>query len=79
VIYEPGPEGVWDYRLIFIDTEGMIYRLKITDLTWHTYCDRLRGEDCDPARIASAAWLRSSMVYLRIGLSGAGKMVRCSD
>jgi len=71
VIYEAGPEGVWDYRLSFVDGETALYRLKIVDLTWHYYCDSLRSEDCTPAQIASelAGVLKTSTVYLRIGLS----------
>jgi hypothetical protein len=74
-IYEPGPEGSWDYRLIFADGQGEFYRLKITDLTWHYYCDSLRGEANDPTRIASTltTTLKSSKVYLRIGLSRGWK------
>ena len=75
VLYEQGLEGVWDYRIVFMDSEGTIYRLKITDLTWHYYCDSLRGEDSDPAKIASGltAILKSSMVYLRVGLARGWK------
>lgn len=71
VYYEPGPDGVWDYRLSFVDSESALYRLKIVDLTWHYYCDSLRGGDREPARIASelSAMLKASAVYLRIGLS----------
>ncbi len=74
-IYEPGPEGVWDYRLIFYDGKENYYRLKITDLTWHYYCDSLRDERRDPAAIALklTAILQSQKVYLRIGLSRGWK------
>ncbi len=74
-IYEAGPEGVWDYRLIFYDGEDHYYRLKITDLTWHYYCDSLRGESSDPVAIAAKLTeiLRSRKVYLRIGLSRGWK------
>jgi hypothetical protein len=70
-VYEPGPEGTWDYRLAFVDGETVLYRLKIVDLTWHYYCDSHRGADRAPDRIATdlTTKLKSSTVYLRIGLS----------
>ena len=71
VIYEQGVEGPWDYRLWFTDGQGNFYRLKITDLTWHYYCDSLRGEDRDPDKISAelTEQLAGRDVYLRIGLS----------
>ncbi len=38
----------WDYRLSFEDSKGETYRLKITDLTWHYYCDNLRAQGETP-------------------------------
>jgi hypothetical protein len=76
VLYEPGEdEGVWSYRLAFIDNHDELYRLKITDLTWNYYCASLRGEDDDPAQIAARLTqvLCSGKVYLRIGLSRGWK------
>jgi hypothetical protein len=75
VIYEEGMEGVWDYRLMFIDGEEKHYRLKITDLTWHYYCDSLRGENRDLTQLSLdlTTRLRSSEVFLRIGLSRGWK------
>lgn len=75
VIYEQGMEGTWDYRLRFTDGEGKHYRLKITDLTWHYYCDSLRGEDRDPTQISTelTALLTTKDVFLRIGLSRGWK------
>jgi len=75
VIYAEGPEGAWDYRLMFSDNLGNIYRLKITDLTWHYYCDSLRSNGHEPSEIASQLTdiLRSSKVYLRIGLARGWK------
>ena len=71
VIYEPGEEGAWDYRLEFSDLSDTTYRLKITDLTWHYYCDSLRDEKRDPKRIAAelSETLRARTIYLRIGLA----------
>jgi hypothetical protein len=71
VKYEKDVSGKWDYRLQFIDGEGRFYRLKITDLTWHYYCDSRRDEKHSPAQIASelTQMLRSYKVYARIGLS----------
>ena len=71
VIYEADDEGVWDYRLRFQDGQGASYRLKITDLTWHYYCDAQRGENRPPAHIAAdlTQMLQTSAAYLRIGLA----------
>jgi hypothetical protein len=70
-IYERGVEGAWDYRLVFSDQAGAKYRLKITDLTWHYYCNSVRDATRDPKRIATelSEILRSRKVYLRIGLA----------
>jgi hypothetical protein len=69
--YERGPEGTWDYRLLFHDRTGEFYRLKITDLTWQYYCQNQRGSNRDQAKIAASLTdvLKSSKVYLRIGLA----------
>jgi hypothetical protein len=71
VKYEKEITGKWDYRLRFLDPQGCKYRLKITDLTWHYYCDSLRNETHAPAQIAVELthMLQSNKVYLRIGLS----------
>ena len=68
--YKEGFEGTWDYRLAFKDA-GEWYNLKITDLTWHYYCDCLRGQGKEPAQIAAelTAMLKQREVYLRVGLS----------
>lgn len=75
VIYEAGEEGTWDYRLHFTDGQGTFYRLKITDLTWHYYCDSLRGQDRNPATISSelTSVLKSNEVFLRVGLARGWK------
>ena len=75
VIYEPGIEGPWDYRLRFLAGQGTHYRLKITDLTWHYYCDSLRGDNCDPHQISAelTKQLAAREVFLRIGLSRGWK------
>ena len=71
VLYEQGPEGVWDYRLMFFDRQDRFFRLKITDLTWHYFCDSQRKDCPEPKDIAArlTALLKSSKVYLRIGLA----------
>jgi hypothetical protein len=76
VIYAPEQDGAWDYRLLFNDAAGCGYRLKIVDLTWHYYCDRQRGDNCEPRQIADmlTAILRSRDVFLRIGLSRGWSM-----
>ncbi len=65
----------WDYRLVFEDGRGETYRLKITDLTCHYYCDNRRGQGEMPITIADklTAELQSRKVYLRIGLSRGWK------
>lgn len=77
-IYAPGEKGegdAWDYRLVFRDNAGERYRLKITDLTWHYYCDSLRSEKSDAQHIASELTylLKSRIVFLRIGLARGWK------
>ncbi len=71
VIYGQAADGNWDYRLAFRDQANAYYRLKITDLTWHRYCDRQRGPGQQPPQIAArlAGVLKSRRVVLRIGLS----------
>jgi hypothetical protein len=75
VIYASGEEGTWDYRLNFIDGEEKFYKLKITDLTWHYYCDSLRETGLEPVQIAEkmTAFLQSHQVYIRIGLARGWK------
>ncbi|MBN2549604.1 MAG: hypothetical protein JXB15_10630 [Anaerolineales bacterium] len=75
VRYAPGERGAWDYRLSFTDAEDITYRLKITDLTWHYFCDSLRDENHDPQQISAelSNRLHSRTVYLRIGLSRGWK------
>jgi len=70
-IYQQDSEGTWDYRIEFVDGQGKSFKLKITDLTWHYYCNSLRGEDRDPTQIAQELTMRAraNEVYLRIGLS----------
>lgn len=76
VIYESGEEDSWDYRLRFTDKAGQFYSLKITDLTWQYYCHSLMVPDRDQRTIASelTAKLRSSEVYLRVGLARGWKL-----
>jgi len=74
-IYEPGEEDTWDYRLAFLDQKKQSYRLKITDLTWHYYCDSQRSGQNTPQQIVSQLTqkLQSSKIYLRIGLARGWK------
>lgn len=71
VMYKPDQENTWDYRMSFLDNRRVFYRLKINDLTWHYFCNSLRGENNDPTTIASKLTkeLLSKKVYLRIGLA----------
>lgn len=72
-IYGPGSfdENAWDYRLQFYDEAGQYYSLKITDLTWHLYCDAQRSPERQPAEIAAGLTrlLQARKVLLRLGLS----------
>jgi len=73
--YESSLEGTWDYRIEFTDNSGARYRLKITDLTWHYYCNSQRGQFSEPEECAAemARMLHGKTVYLRIGLSRGWK------
>lgn len=75
IIYESGPDGTWDYRIEFKDSSDASYRLKITDLTWHYYCNSQRGQFSSPDALAGqmAKMLQDKNVYLRIGLSRGWK------
>jgi Dual OB-containing domain len=74
-IYEQSPEEKCKYRLGFVDGEGATYWLTVTDLAWRYYCDYQRQNGRDPRGIASelTAVLKSSQVYLRIGLARGWK------
>lgn len=71
VKYEQDANAKWNYRLRFVDGGGCIYRLKITDLTWHYYCHSLLDETHSPGQIARLLTdqLQNCKVYLRIGLA----------
>jgi hypothetical protein len=75
VLYEPGTEGNWDYRMAFIDGAGRVYRLKIVDLTWQYYCASLKDETRAPKEIASiiSQDISNRRVFLRIGLARGWK------
>ncbi len=75
VEYGPGPQGTWDYRVLFKDHADKWYRLKVVDLTWLYYCASLRGEDTQPAQIAEqlTRLLRRRRTWLRIGLTRGWK------
>jgi len=71
VKYEKDIRGNWDYRLSFYDIGDKYFRLKITDLTWQYFCRSQRSKGQTPTGISEFATrvLKSSRVYLRIGLS----------
>lgn len=76
VLYAPENEkSAWDYRILFYDSTHTWFRLKITDLTWQHYCDHLRvnGMEHSDIAIQLTNQLKSSKVYLRIGLSRGWK------
>jgi len=70
-IYEPGDGGKYKYRLRFIDGDNAPYGLSVTDLAWRYHCDAQRKQGREPGEIAShlTSTLKSSTVYLRIGLA----------
>ena len=70
-IHELSPQGKWNYRLVFFDGEGVTYRLTVTDLAWRYYHDRQRQDGREPNEITRRLTrvLKSSQVYLRIGLA----------
>lgn len=70
VEYHSEQEGSWSYHIVFKDDVSW-YRLKITDLTWHYYCDLYRADGREPSEIASemTTTLKRVKVYLRIGLA----------
>jgi len=76
IIYESGLEGTWDYRIEFKDGSGASYRLKITDLTWHYFCNSQRGQFSTAESCAAqmTRMLHDRNVYLRIGLSRGWKI-----
>jgi hypothetical protein len=71
LVHELGPEGQWKYRLHFIDRQGSIYWLTVTDLTWRYFMDYQRGHGKSPPQICREllAALRRCEVFLRIGLT----------
>lgn len=73
--YEQSPDGKWKYRLGFVDGAETTYWLTVTDLAWRYYCDDQRRNGRDPKEIASelTTALKSSQVYLRIGLARGWK------
>lgn len=76
VIYAPEKEGgAWDYRLHFYDRSDAFYRLKVTDLTWHYYCNDLRIKGMEPEQITETltGLLKKRKVFLRIGLARGWK------
>ncbi len=74
-IYEQSPEGKWKYRIGFVDGDETTYWLTVTDLVWRYYCD----DQCRPGRAPQVissemtSMLKSSEVYLRIGLARGWK------
>jgi len=69
-IIEPRDDA-WKYRLRFADQSDAEYRLAITDLTWRYFCDAQKRAGTAPEKLAAELTdrLRSSQVYVRIGLA----------
>jgi hypothetical protein len=65
-------DGIWGYRINFIDESDESYRLRVTDLAFHCYLDEIRVKrdiSGDQVGVIVAECLRGKVVYLRIGLS----------
>ncbi len=64
-------EGKWRYRFEFVDESKNLYKLTVTDLSWRYYNDSERSVGHTPEETSSKLTekLRSSEVYLRIGLA----------
>ena len=72
LIYEPKSDGKWDYRLVFKDQAGQVYRLAVTDLAYRCYLDYGRLEVAYPVdELLSrlAALFNQRATFLRIGLA----------
>ncbi len=73
VLHQQTDEGGWDYRLVFTDSSGDRYKLKITDLAFRYFVDRQR-ERAESAAFHAAEDVKRALkscreVYLRIGLA----------
>jgi len=72
VLFSPGANGRWQYRLGFTDQGGQQYRLPVTDLAFRAYADYLRDQRAVPPEAVAhrlTAILRANPVFLRIGLA----------
>ncbi len=72
VLFSPGTNGRWQYRLRFIDQSGQQYRLPVTDLAFRAYLDYLRDQRAvSPINVAHrlTTILQKNPVFLRIGLA----------
>lgn len=70
-IHEQTPEGKWKYRIGFVDNGETTFWLSVTDLAWRYFIDHQRKAGRSPEQISKglASRLKSSEVYLRVGLS----------
>ena len=70
-VYEQALDGKWRYRLGFVEGDGLIYWLTVTDLAWRYFNEHQRRDGRDPGAISAdlTALLRSNEVFLRIGLA----------
>ncbi len=64
-------EGKWRYRLGFIDASDVTHWLTVTDLSWRYYIDFQfkAGHSAEEISATLTQKLRSSQVYLRVGLA----------
>ena len=72
VIYEPKAGGKWDYRMVFKDQAGQVYRLAVTDLAYRCYLDYGRvevGYPLDELVSRLASFFNQHTTFLRIGLA----------
>jgi hypothetical protein len=72
LIYEPKAGDKWDYRVVFKDQAGQVYRLAVTDLAYRCYLDYGRLEVGFPVEELLArltAFFNQRATFLRIGLA----------
>lgn len=70
-LYQQDATGQWQYRLQFVDQQGDIYRLSVSDLAWRYFHDYQLRQGLAPAYISAAItkWLQDNEVFLRVGLA----------
>jgi hypothetical protein len=70
-VFRRRDDGKWEYRLAFVDGDGMAFELAVTDLAWQYRLDRVRAQSHSVEQICGAFtnMLQRRGVFLRIGLA----------